>query len=454
MILGPPPSGSTVIGVPPQVRRPDPLRRTRSAAVEHLASRLAAGEPNELDRFWRDVEQTGTPLIEAVDEPDHVAVTFLWRGGELADEITDVLLIGNKLADGTSWDEARFERLPRTDVWSLSLVLGAGWRGSYMIAVLGIGPPTVSGADAEQIEVRRARATSQSAEADLPAVQRWFDALHFARRDPLAREQRDATWSVASGPSAPSQRFLRQRDHPSRTLVESRIRSAQLDNERVLWCYELAVPTPAAVPLLVLLDGEGWAAAGVHEMFDNMIEDGAVEPFAAVLVASSEFLGRVEELACNPAFVDFLADEVVPRARSMMSSAGGPVVVAGQSLGGLTALYAAMSRPDRFERVISQSGSFWWPGGADVATSEWLTAQVRVGAPPPSRVYLEVGTQEWVLLEPTRRLAAALQASPTVLTYREFDGGHDPACWRGGLADGLIAVLGGPHQRPPTVASG
>jgi enterochelin esterase-like enzyme len=29
------------------------------------------------------------------------------------------------------------------------------------------------------------------------------------------------------------------------------------------------------------------------------------------------------------------------------------------------------------------------------------------------------------------------------LTYREVRGGHDLATWRGGLADGLVAVLSG-----------
>ena len=30
------------------------------------------------------------------------------------------------------------------------------------------------------------------------------------------------------------------------------------------------------------------------------------------------------------------------------------------------------------------------------------------------------------------------------LRYREYQGGHDYACWRGGLADGLVALLGRP----------
>ena len=34
------------------------------------------------------------------------------------------------------------------------------------------------------------------------------------------------------------------------------------------------------------------------------------------------------------------------------------------------------------------------------------------------------------------------------VAYREFSGGHDYACWRGSLADGLIA-LAGPRATAP-----
>jgi enterochelin esterase family protein len=55
-------------------------------------------------------------------------------------------------------------------------------------------------------------------------------------------------------------------------------------------------------------------------------------------------------------------------------------------------------------------------------------------------VYLEVGSFEWVLLEPTRRMRDVLDAHGGDLTYREFTGGHDRACWRASLLDGLAAV--------------
>jgi enterochelin esterase family protein len=75
--------------------------------------------------------------------------------------------------------------------------------------------------------------------------------------------------------------------------------------------------------------------------------------------------------------------------------------------------------------------------------AEWLTARLRTEPPPAGAIYLEVGSNEWVLLEPTRRLRDVLMDRGAKPTYREFTGGHDHACWRGSLLDGLRAVTTG-----------
>lgn len=234
---------------------------------------------------------------------------------------------------------------------------------------------------------------------------------------------------MAAAPDAPRQPFVGRRDGIPRGAVVAR--------SGPLWTYRPAA-RGSDLPLVVLLDGEQRLRLGIADTFDQLIASEAVPPFAAVLVPSRPGGGRVEDLTCNPRFVSSVADEVVPQARRW-TGCGSRTVIAGKSLGGLTALYATMLRPDVFGGALVQSGSFWWPNTGDPATREWLTAQVADHG--PGRVYVEVGLQEWVLLDPTRRMAAALAERGAELQYREYDGGHDPACWRGGLADGLIWTL-------------
>jgi enterochelin esterase family protein len=233
---------------------------------------------------------------------------------------------------------------------------------------------------------------------------------------------------------------------PAGTVTEHTVTSRVLGGSRRVWLYE---PPGRAwqsddLPLLVLLDGDHWQPGlGVSRLLDNLIADGGIPPTAAVLPESVDSASRWAELSCRPEFTAFLADELVPWAAGHLPAITADparTVVAGQSLGGLTAAHAALTAPHRFGNALVQSGSFWWPVGPD---TEWLTARIAETPPPPVRLRLSFGEQEWVALPAARRLRDTLAAAGYAFSYSEFNGGHDYLCWRTELADGLVELLGG-----------
>jgi enterochelin esterase-like enzyme len=431
----PKPTGPAALTVPPQQRRTrSPERLDPLASCSLLATAGRAG-------FWPAVTAAGTPLVDRIPGDDrHLAVTFLWRG----DEPAEVLVLANKLTDAASAGRCRMERLPGTDVWALTYRLPRDWRGSYALAPLVPGAaPIVTGADAELVELRRSRALAVATPADRDALHRWFDALVHARPDPYACEHLPDGTSVASLPDAPPQPWNRPNPAvPAGPVVHGALPAGRLGSTHGVWAHHPAgAGADEALPVLLVLDGGRWAELGLPRTLDALHAAGRLPPLRTIGVACGDIATRTRALTCNDEFLAFLADDVLPWAAGHGATTSDPArtIVAGQSLGGLTAVYATCARPRRFGCALAQSGSFWWPNPAGGAEAEWLTDAVAHG-PRSSGIHLEVGTDEWVLREPTRRMRDALRDRGDVVTYREFSGGHDPACWRGGLVDGLIAL--------------
>jgi uncharacterized protein YbdZ (MbtH family) len=111
-------------------------------------------------------------------------------------------------------------------------------------------------------------------------------------------------------------------------------------------------------------------------------------------------------------------------------------VVAGQSFGGLAAMFAALNWPQRFGCVLSQSGSYWWPhrGGRRTGFIE----QLRASAPGCASGW-KPGSASRLFFAPIRRFTATTHTQQTIF-WRQVDGGHDALCWRGGLTAGLIQL--------------
>ncbi|MXG28574.1 enterochelin esterase [Streptomyces sp. YIM 132580] len=400
----------------------------RSPLLRKLLEDVRAGKPDAEDAFWGYVCETGAPLVESDPEgdPGHRLVTFV-RREDPARPATHVLALVHTVTDKDrhAGDLAPhlMERIEGTGVWAISHRLRADHRASYQFHATG--------------------GTREDAlRADRPA---WLRVLDHAEPDPLnagaplpSRDGRNPA-SVLELPAAPDQSRTRRRDGG---VARGESLDTEVDGRRIT----VHLPPEhrrgdGPYALAVLLDGEMWGPVlGVGDTLDNLHADGELPPTVAVLV---DTMGRrMQDLACSAPFVDWLADTLLPWTEREYGAGADAArtVVAGQSAGGLTAAFAAFRRPDRFGLALSQSGSFWWPD--DDREGEWLTGQYARAERRPVTLHLEVGRQEWMLLAENRRFRNILRARGYDVRYREFNGGHDYACWRGGLADGLAGLLG------------
>lgn len=393
---------------PPRVpKHPPPLVTTSPT--------IAALRPDGVEAFWAGAR---TPLVEpAPGRPDHRIVTFLWRDAAAR----EVVLRANKLTDPSVWEQSVLHRLPGTDLWHRSYLLRADYRGTYQLCPDHLDDPPAVG----------------------PAL-RWRGLTGAAvpdPRNPRTFPAKDGgTLSLLELPGAPAQPWAAPRTGTAQgALTAHDVPSAALGGARRTWLY-VPVCTEGPLPVVVLLDGEDWTGRlDVRTTLDNLVADGAIPPTVVLLPDAVDTATRWQDLGCSPAFLRFLTAELLPWAAARLPLTEDPArtVVAGQSLGGLTAARAVLGAPSRFGAALVQSGSLWWPHqGAQAAGA--LVREVESMTSVPGRWHLQVGLEEWLLLGSHRRLHAAIPGS----TLREHNGGHDAVCWRGGLADGLVELLG------------
>lgn len=459
---------------PPKVARPSAAPRVPSPLIGRFAATLAVAPANrksaKIQAFWAHAAARGTPLSEPSSSAGQQIVTFLWRA-PIADQPVSVYLFVNRLTDERELGRSSMSLLPGTDIWHLSYQLDDDWRASYCFCPV----------DTE-------RADRSLTGMDQIGVRRWLDS---GTPDPLnpdrVRGRGGRQMSMVSLSAAPPQPWLNARPGTAVGTVRSlQVPAITGFTGRTVWVYEPArrsgtgstAGTPAQTgvpptrghgkdtgddddfPVVLLLDGEVWLhSVGITSTMDNLIAAGRIPPIRLVLPDSLGTTTRWRELTARPDVIDALADHLLQAVG--VRSAPRHTAIAGNSLGGLTAIAAVMLRPDRFGHAISMSGSTWWhPEDSQTPMLEqWATSRGTGGrrgsaeaagegvagyaagkdtAPPTGTIELQLGRQEWVLDRPTRAVTSALRAAGWQAELVEFNGGHDYACWQGSFADALI----------------
>ncbi|MFC4114485.1 alpha/beta hydrolase-fold protein [Nonomuraea zeae] len=340
------------------------------------------GQPGS-DEFWAAAR---TPVSVPAGDDGGWVTLFLWRGSPAS--------IGFE-----SWSgPVPLRRWGDTDCWYAEVVMPARLRVTYQFLTGDAAyadPFNAAGAGGDR---------SIAATPDAPAQPHW-PAVGAADVLPLPRAR--LRWT-----------------------------SERLGGRRTVRVH----PAGGGGPVVLLLDGDDWLYLHpAMTAFDSAVAGGEMPAVTLVFLPARD---RNAEFGCRPELWEAIRDELLP----LVAGSGVPadldrLVVAGQSLGGLSAMYAALEFPGLVSGVACQSASFWWaPGAADLAdplggrTGGAIAARLRE-RPDLSglRVAFDVGEHETRML-PHCELVESLaeQAGATVRVSRSACG-HDRAGWRQAL---------------------
>lgn len=417
------------------------------------AALLAENEAGS-QAWWQRIAEIGTPIVEETSDASRLKLTFFWRdpqGNKIASSICRVYLDINGVTNHHSFSPVSLKRLPGSDIWTGSVQQASDWRGSYSLIPIGEAqlPPQPKGTPEQQCNQQRAW---------------WRSLFPFAIADPLnpCAPHGNARGVRLSGihlPEALSQQAWLAVDAGRAPEVdEKRFRlewnSTRLGNRRRCWLWRPEKAEEADLPLVVVLDGQNWAISmSLLPVLEQQTRQGDLPAAAWLMIDAIDDVTRSRELACNADFWLAVQEELLPLAKEIVPFTDDPAstVVAGQSYGGLAALYAGLNWPQRFGCVLSQSGSFWWPNMKFMTHYEareqhekgYLTQQVsRRPNAVPLRIFQEAGLLEQDILFVNQQMRQALLEAGHKVHYRSYHGGHDVLCWRGGLTDGVCWLLG------------
>ena len=420
-----------------------------------LLNRLNPSDENiGCSEWWRDICDSGTPLI-AAPKDGYCQVLFLWRdpqGNETESMTQTVLLDVNSITDHHSWTPVCLERLNGTNLWFAQLTINSHWRGSYSFIPI----------EKEKLpDVVRA-----SGDGSVQAQRNWWlDVAKNQTVDPLNNlPTLQSGWGRSSPlhlPDAPLEEGWKEWELGGLDLIQGNQiltwtwESLDLGNQRECWLFSTAI---GEAPLIILLDGQRWGAgSGTLSVLQHLTDIGRILPAHYLMISSIDGETRWQELGCYRPFWESVIGSLLPIVELKLAASNSFVseyLVAGQSLGGLSSLYAGVTFADVFSKVISLSGSFWWPDkdrmidpnnvfASKSIPDNSLAEQILNDQLSVShlKVYQSVGSGEEDMCVYNEQTYDAIKEKGGCVQYEVFCGGHDWLSWRSGLIKGLLFLI-------------
>ncbi|EAS9238046.1 esterase family protein [Salmonella enterica subsp. enterica] len=413
------------------MRLSPPIDPVAMQTAARLRRQLAAESLVDASHFWRETNSLALPLVTAIDgADDEREVTFLWRATY---PLQGVYVRLNRVTDKDNVTKGMMTQLPTTDIWHLTLRLPASYCGSYTMVEI---PPETPNEKVLQLGSRFASLVGQA------------DPLNST---PGINVRSNAQESILALDHAPAQEEWSDcRSHTGQLFTSEHRLAGQLRRVRL---YLPEVPVAQPLGLLVLTDGEIWFDhLGVSAAIDAAIRSGRIAPVAVLGIDNINERERVAILGGRRELVLDIAERLLPTIRAKHPERRWAdrtqTVLAGQSLGGVTALMAARHAPESFGLVLSHSPSMWWtpdnrsrPDHFSGEELSWISEHMLSAPSPAVRTHLCVGSLEGSTVPQVKQLHEKLRAAGVESHCSVYTGGHDYAWWRGALIDGLHLLL-------------
>jgi enterochelin esterase family protein len=248
---------------------------------------------------------------------------------------------------------------------------------------------------------------------------------------------------------------------PDWTLPDSDARPGEID--------ELEVPTELAgsprrvrvyvparfrrsrrYPLLIVHDGGDFLRyASLQVVLDNLVHRLEIAPLNVALTDSPE---RLVEYAGHDGHASFVAAELLGAlaARFPLRDEADARGLMGASFGAVASLHAAWRYPERFGRLLLESGSFAFSDIGHHRRTPVFDPVARFvnqfrAAPgrPAERIYVSCGIYESLIYE-NRSLVPLLTEQASSVRYEEVRDGHNWENWRDRLQAALTWLFPGP----------
>lgn len=369
-----------------------------------------AGDPAKLDQVWQRLATGGFPRRST----DGQAYVFAVRYRDLQAATTQELppldeqiksglhLHINRLTDKLKYELGMMNHVPGTDIWTLRVAVSQHYQGSYGFQ-LSHGQRTPALCDPH------ARRTL------------WIeDGFGFSE--------------ISTSPAVSDTRMA---------LRKTRCAGINL---------RVYVPENASrVGLLTLFDGDKWCKTNLDAHISALNEDAKL-PIALVLVCNDSNAQRVQRLGLDEEFLHAVCTQVQAHVGKLLAEIGVELVaeqnvLAGQSLGGLAALYIAQKFPQTFSELVAQSPSLWWkpdksavPTDNNLQNTSWITEQFS-RQPVMPRLRIDVGAREDVGVAKVHLLARKLSDCAWPHQLAVYEGGHDYVAWRAQLVEHLRGIF-------------